>query len=73
VQHLTQDKAETELQRLARQGQCAAERTSASWSARGHGQTSGGSNTNGSGSDSSDDGRSDTDSDRPDAGPTGRR
>jgi|HubBroStandDraft_1064217.scaffolds.fasta_scaffold624319_1 threonine synthase len=73
VQHLTQDKAETELQKLAKRGQCAAERTSLSWSARGQGQndaggSSGGSNANGSGSDWSNDGGSDTDADRSHAG-----
>jgi hypothetical protein len=35
AQNLTQEKAAIELQKLARQGQCAAERTDASWSARG--------------------------------------
>ncbi len=57
VHHLTQDKAQTEIQRLARQGLCAAERTSLSWSARGQGQSGGGSNADGSGSDWSDAGR----------------
>jgi hypothetical protein len=55
AQHLSQDKAQAELQRLAKQGLCAAERTSSSWSARGQGQSAGGgSNANGSGSDWSD-------------------
>jgi len=79
VQNLTQEKAETELQRLAKRGQCAAERTSVSWSARGHGQNDaggsspGGSKTNGSGSDWSDDDRSDGNADQSDASPKGRR
>lgn len=49
AQNLTQQKAEFELQSLAKQGQCAAERTSASWSARGHGHSNfGGSDADGS-------------------------
>jgi hypothetical protein len=79
VQHLTQEKAETELLRLAKRGECAAERTSSSWSARGHGQhdaggsSFGGSNTDGSGSDWSNDGHSDANADQSHDGRTGRR
>jgi hypothetical protein len=52
AQKLSQVKAQAELQRLATQGLCAAERTSTSWSARGQGQSGG--RGFGGGSDSSD-------------------
>jgi hypothetical protein len=86
AQRLTETKAQTDLQRLAQQGQCAAERTSTTWSARGRerneadGSSSGASAGNGSRrSDRSDDDRSDDNGDRSDDhadrddGPTSRR
>jgi hypothetical protein len=77
VERLTQEKAETELQRLARRGQCAAERTSSSWSARGHGHNdadgwpSGRSNTDGS--DWSNEDHSEANADQSHDHPRGRR
>jgi hypothetical protein len=79
VQHLTQTKAEEELQKLTNRGQCAGERTNPSWSARGKGQTaaggssSGGSITDGSDSDWSNDGGSDANPDQSHNGRTGHR
>jgi hypothetical protein len=84
AENLSQQKAEVELQRLAKKGQCAAERTSASWSARGQGSNTfgdsddggrsfGGSSGNGSASDWSNAGRFGGDSGSSQAGPMGGR
>jgi hypothetical protein len=75
AQNLTEQKAQSELLKLAKQGQCAAERTSTTWSARSEkhsgpgvsgddGRSFGGSDGGRSGSDGSDDDRSGGDSDR---------
>ena len=72
AQNLTEQKAQSELLKLAKQGVCAAERTSTTWSARAEkhsgsgdsdvdGRSFGGSNGGGSGSD---DDQSGGDSDR---------
>ena len=62
AQNLSQEKSEAELQRLAKRGLCAAERTSASWSARGQGRNVFGQyDASGSGSDWSHSGRFDGD------------
>jgi hypothetical protein len=82
AEHLTQEKAELELQKLAKRGLCAAERTNPSWTARGEGQTIfgqsdsggssfGGSNASGSGSDWSNASQFDANGGQSHAGPMG--
>jgi hypothetical protein len=71
-QGLTQQKAQFELQKLARQGQCSAERSGPSWSARGerhdhHWWNNGG----GGGNNGSDSDQSDTDADASQSAPSG--
>jgi hypothetical protein len=82
AQRLSQEKAEAELQSLAKREQCAAERTSPSWSARGQqhatfggsdgdGSPLAGSNANGSGSGWSNAGQFDANGGQSHGGPMG--